>query len=124
MCQDKDGKFYFPKTRLRQFCSGREESQGSCTSPAASFRGGVSSSVPGQPAGRGPSQALPSSQVVPNPANEKEFTGNPRPQDLFFPFQGRVSLKPPLAMDHSSHGQSGAPCGAGGATPKAAPSPG
>lgn len=48
--------------------------------------------------------------LLPNPTNEQEFTGNPRARDLFFPCQGRASLKPPLAMDHISSCQSGAGC--------------
>lgn len=57
------------------------------------------SSIPGQPAGRGQSQALAGSLVLPNPANKEEFTGKPSSEDLFFPFQGHASLKPPLAVD-------------------------
>lgn len=48
--------------------------------------------------------------LLPNPANEEEFTGNPSADDLFFPCQGRASLKPPLAVDHFSRCQSGAGC--------------
>jgi len=70
----------------------------------------IASSIPGQLVGGGQSQALPGSQVVPNPANKEEFTGNPSSEDLFFSFQGRASLKLPLAVDHFSCWWSGAGC--------------
>lgn len=87
MCRDKDGKFYFLKTRLRQFRAGRRESRSVGRNPPSILcRGRLPAASLGGRRGAGQSRALPGSRVLPNPANKEEFTGNPRSEDLFFSF--------------------------------------